>query len=224
MEKNFDDILAKAATEMGVYLNNEQLSRFTRYYSELLAWNRKMNLVSVKSSLDIPIKHFIDSLTPLPYLLNSSGRLLDIGTGAGFPGLPMKIAMPSLTVFLLESSRKKTSFLKHIIRTLGLDNATVIHNRLEYVMADGAYRNAFDIMISRATFKLPVLLRIGAFFLAGNGIAVAMKGEQASEEMKEAVSLCDTLGFCCLSCHDIRLPIIHDSRKIILFKKVPDTL
>ena len=221
MEKKFDEILAEAATEIGVSLDDEQLSRFTRYYSELLAWNRKMNLVSVKSSLDIPIKHFIDSLTPLPYLMNPSARLLDIGTGAGFPGIPMKIALPSLMVFLLESSRKKTSFLKHIIRTLGLDKTTVIHNRVEYLMANGAYRNAFDIMISRATFKLPVLLQIGAFFLTGNGIAIAMKGKQATEEMKEAVGLCDTLGFFCLSCHDIQLPVTHDSRKIILFKKVP---
>lgn len=223
MEKNFDEILAEAAMEIGVSLNNEQLSRFTRYYFELLTWNRKMNLVSVKSSLDLPIKHFIDSLTPLPYLMNPSARLLDIGTGAGFPGLPMKIAMPSLMVFLLESSRKKTSFLKHIIRTLGLDNTTVIHNRIEYVMANDTYRNAFDIMISRATFKLPVLLRIGAFFLAGHGIVIAMKGEQSAEEMKEALTLCDTLGFFCLPCQDVRLPVIHDRRKIILFKKAPNT-
>jgi 16S rRNA (guanine527-N7)-methyltransferase len=220
MEKNLGDILSGAASGMGIVLQDRELALFSTYYRELLAWNKKINLVSAKSVLDIPIKHFIDSLTPLPFIMNTSGSLLDIGTGAGFPGIPMKIAVPSLKVFLLDSSRKKTSFLKHTIRTLRLDEATVIHSRIEHVMAEGTYKNSFDIIISRATFKLPALLRIGAFFLASNGIAVAMKGEKVTDELKEAMSLCETTGLAYLSCHDIRLPVTHDARKIILFKKV----
>ena len=221
MEKNPDERLSEAATGMGVHLNDKQLSLFYTYYRELLAWNLKINLVSAKSSLDIPLKHFIDSLMPLPFVRNTSARLLDIGAGAGFPGIPMKIALPSLKVFLLESSRKKTSFLKHIIRTLRLDETTVIHNRVEHLITDDSYRNGFDIVISRAAFKLSDLLRISSFFLINNGVIMAMKGGRITDELKEAVDICETFGLTYLSCHDIRLPVIHDMRKIVLFKKIP---
>lgn len=224
MKQNLGDILSVAASSIGITLRDKDLSLFETYYAELLAWNKKINLVSAKSPLDIPIKHFIDSLTPLPFIMNTSGRLLDIGTGAGFPGVPLKIAMPSLKVHLLESSRKKTSFLKHIIRTLGLDDVSIIHNRLEHIMADDMYKNHFDIVVSRATFKISALLEFSSFFLNNNGIAIAMKGKQVTDELKDAINLCDTRELEYLSCHDIRLPVIHDTRKIVLFKKILKTM
>jgi 16S rRNA (guanine527-N7)-methyltransferase len=175
MEKNLDEILSDAAARIGIFLNDKQLSLFSIYYRELFSWNKKINLVSAKTSLDIPIKHFIDSMTPLLFLANPSARLLDIGAGAGFPGIPMKIVSPSLKVFLLESSRKKTSFLKHVVRTLHLDETVVIHNRVEHLMADDAYKNCFDTVISRATFKLSALIPISSFFLKHNGTLMALK-------------------------------------------------
>jgi 16S rRNA (guanine527-N7)-methyltransferase len=219
MEKNLDDILGDAAKKIGIILNDRQLSLFSAYYRELLVWNQKINLVSIKSDLDIPVKHFIDSMTPLSFLENPSARLLDIGAGAGFPGIPMKIAVPSLKVFLLESSRKKTSFLKHTIRILGLDEITVIHNRIENMMFDDVYRNGFDTVISRATFKLPALISISSHFLIHNGILVAMKGNKVTNELEEAMKISEKAGLVLLACHDRRLPVTGDPRKIIIFKK-----
>ena len=219
MEKDLRRILSDASITMGITLTDRELSMFSIYYHELLVWNEKINLISAKSAIDIPIKHFIDSLTPLPFMMKTSATMLDIGAGAGFPGIPMKIAAPSLKVFLLESSRKKASFLKHIIRTLNLDEISVIHNRAENIMADNAYRERFDIVISRAAFKLPALLRISSFFLADDGLVMAMKGKNVADEMKDAREMSDAPGFAFMSCHDIQLPGAHDIRKIVTFKK-----
>lgn len=219
MEKTLNNILADAAKKIGIILNEAQLSLFATYYRELLVWNKKINLVSAKSVLDVPVKHFIDSMTPLPFMTNLSSRLLDIGAGAGFPGIPMKIAAPSLKVSLLESSRKKTSFLRHIIRILGLEETDVIYNRVEHLMVDNVYRHGFDTVISRATFKLPVLISISSFFLSHNGNLVAMKGKSITDELEEAIKISETSGLTMLSCHDIRLPVTGDLRKIVIFKK-----
>ena len=220
MEKNLNKLLSDSARCMGITLTDRELSLFSAYYRELLVWNKKINLVSANSAPDIPVKHIIDSLTPLPFITNKSGTLLDIGTGGGFPGIPLKIALPSLKVFLLESSRKKTSFLKHIIRILNLDDITVIHDRVENIVADDVYRGRFDVIISRATFKLPVLLRISSFFLVNDGIVMAMKGKSLTNELKDAVEISDALGLAFMACHEMRLPVTQDIRQIVIFKKV----
>jgi 16S rRNA (guanine527-N7)-methyltransferase len=216
MENHLAKSLQEAAGSMGITLTDREITMFSIYYQELLSWNKTFNLVSVKSTLDIPIKHFIDSLTPLFLISNTRTSLLDIGSGAGFPGLPMKIVRPSLEIFLLESSRKKTSFLKHIIRTLNLQDITVLHNRVELLMQNDAYKERFNIVISRAAFKLPDLLRQGSFFLATGGCVVAMKGRNVENELKDVSAMAD---FSLIFCHDIPLPILGDLRKILVFKK-----
>ena len=220
MENDLNVILSDCARCMGITLTDRELSLFSAYYRELLVWNKKINLVSANSAPDIPVKHIIDSLTPLPFITNKSGTLLDIGTGGGFPGIPLKIALPSLKVFLLESSRKKTSFLKHIIRILNLDDITVIHDRVENIVADDVYRGRFDVIISRATFKLPVLLQISTFFPVNDGIVMAMKGKSLTNELKDAVEISDALGLAFMACHEMRLPVTQDIRQIVIFKKV----
>lgn len=223
MEKKPDDLLSAAAQDMGIPLQNVALSLFAAYHRELIAWNEKMNLISETTSRNIPIKHFIDSLTPLPFMPNPSARMLDIGSGAGFPGIPLKIAAPSLSMCLVESSRKKTSFLKHIIRTLALADITVIHNRVESLMEDERYGNSFDIVISRATMKLSLLLHIGSRFLNLGGMVVAMKGNHVADELQDAVKCYDLDGLAYVACHEIRLPVTQETRNIVLFKKVRQT-
>ena len=215
------DILFQAAMAMDISLKAKELVLFETYYKELLTWNKKINLVSVRSDLDIPIKHFIDSLTLLPYIKSKTGQVLDIGSGAGFPGIPLKIALNSLTVVLLESSRKKSSFLKHIIRSLNLTDITVINNRGESLMEDETYRGRFEVVISRATFKLPQLLRIGGFFLSPNGILIAMKSKRSDEELTEAADMSQKVGLKYIASHDLTLPITGDFRKIIIYEKLP---
>ena len=221
METRLALTLSDAAKDIGFNLEDRELSLFTTYYHELLTWNKKINLVSVRSDLDIPIKHFIDSLTLLPYIKSKTGQVLDIGSGAGFPGIPLKIALNALTVVLLESSRKKSSFLKHIIRSLNLTDITVINNRSEILMEDETYRGRFEVVISRATLKLPQLLWIGGFFLSPNGSLIAMKSKRSDEELTEAADMSQKVGLKYIASHDLTLPITGDFRKIIIYEKLP---
>ena len=213
------DILATTSSSLGISLSEKALRLFEIYHDELLTWNKKINLVSVKSDLDIPIRHFLDSLTLAPFIKDQRSQVLDIGSGAGFPGIPLKIAIPSLKVFLCESSRKKTSFLKHIIRTLHLTDITVIHNRAEHLMEDEAYRGTFTLVTSRATLKLPQLFRMGAYFLAPKGILLAMKSKKVEEELREGVNISQNLGFNYSARHDITFPMTGDFRTIIIYEK-----
>jgi 16S rRNA (guanine527-N7)-methyltransferase len=220
MEEKLSRILSEGAGALGIALGERELSLFATYYRELLAWNKKINLISVKSDRDVVIKHFVDSLTLLPYIRSETCRVLDIGSGAGFPGIPLKIAVDSLKVSLLESSRKKSSFLKHVIRSLALTDAVVIHNRAEFLMEDETYSGYFQIVTSRATSKLPEFLRMGAFFLAPNGFLIAMKGKMSDHEQTEAAGISHRLGLEHIGSHDLTLPIIGDFRRIILYKKL----
>jgi 16S rRNA (guanine527-N7)-methyltransferase len=176
MNEHLLKMLKESASNLHVDLDVRALDLFCGYYRELVIWNEKMNLVSVRTPQEIIIKHFVDSLTPLPYIACPAGRLLDIGSGGGFPGIPLKIAVPSLSVALLEASRKKSSFLKHVIRRLPLPKTTVIHMRTEAAMQDSTYLHHFNTVISRAAFKLPQLFMMSRFFLSPGGLLIAMKG------------------------------------------------
>lgn len=214
MNEHLLKILQDAASAIHVALDERALDLFNRYYRELILWNKRMNLICVHRPEEVLIKHFIDSLTPLPYIIRPGGRLLDIGAGGGFPGIPLKIAMPTLHVFLLEASRKKSSFLRHLIRQLPLAQTAVIHARAESAMTDDAYHHTFDTVISRAAFKLPELCTMGRFFLSSGGFLIAMKGPFGE---KEKGGFHD-LDLRCIARHDISLPFDGGRRKIMIFQ------
>lgn len=215
MNEHLLKMLKESASAVHVDLDARALELFSGYYRELIIWNEKMNLVSVRTPQEIMIKHFVDSLTPLPYIACPSGRLLDIGSGGGFPGIPLKIAMPALSVSLLEASRKKSSFLKHVIRRLSLPQTNVIHMRAESAMLDSTYLHHFNTVISRAAFKLPQLFMMSRFFLAPGGVLIAMKGPHGEADEKDA--RCDS-DWHRIACHDIPLPFRGGHRKIMLFQ------
>ncbi len=219
IEKEFLEVFARAAREIGLSLSDSQLALFGEFRRELLLWNAKTNLVSLRGPLDLPIKHFADSLLAARFIEKPDGRLLDIGTGAGFPGIPLKIALEELSVSLLDSSRKKTSFLKHVIGRLRLERAEVIHGRIEQIAAEVRYMGAFDTVISRATFKLPELVASGAPFLAGGGTLIAMKGKGFEPELEEAQTVSEAFGLSLSGVHLLPLPTLGDKRIIIVFSK-----
>ena len=157
--------LSKNARQLGIELNEQQLAQFDIYKNELLQWNAKTNLISENSSQEIITRHFLDSLTALQFIQKPNARIIDVGCGAGFPGLPLKIALPTLELYLLETNRKKVSFLKHIIRLLNLSTAVVLHDRVENIIKTDTWKEKFDILISRAAFKLSELLPQGEYFL-----------------------------------------------------------
>jgi 16S rRNA (guanine527-N7)-methyltransferase len=213
-------ILLEAAGALDITLAERELSLFRLYKEELITWNRIVSLVAIKSPLDIPIKHFIDSLTALPLLPREGKRLLDIGTGAGFPGLPLKIIRPDLDLHLLEASRKKVSFLKELTRKLGLPGVTIIHERVEEVMKNSRLRESFDCVISRAAFKMPELLNMGLHFLRPGGLLAAMRGPREEGISPKTGQVFDIKGYCLEKLADFHLPITGVSRKIILYKKI----
>ena len=220
MEKALLNTLSEGAATLGIRLDQAQLEQFAAYYRELLLWNRRINLVSEKSSREIVIRHFLDSLTAAPSITSRDGLLIDLGSGAGFPGIPLRIALPELELMLVESSRKKTSFLSHIVRTLPLDGVTVVRERIEALIGEKALAGSFDTVLSRAAFKLPQLIRMASFFLKERGILIAMKGGDLSEEMAEAETILSTAGMALAACRDVHLPETDLSRKIITYRRV----
>lgn len=208
-------ILGKAAAQIGIRLDESRLKLFRTYEQELLFWNRKINLISVKSGYDIPIKHFIDSLT-LARFVPSGSRLLDIGTGGGFPGVPLKILDPSIRLTLVESNGKKVSFLRELCRKLNLE-VKILNTRVEDLGEE--HRSAFDIVVSRAGLRLPGLLETGALLAAPGGKIIAMKGGASSEGETLPEGLLDKLGLVLPDTRTLRLPITGDGRKILIFSK-----
>jgi 16S rRNA (guanine527-N7)-methyltransferase len=130
-------LLGQAAQKLGIPLSDIQLDQFDTYQQEILKWNAKTNLISEKSAQEVVSRHFLDSLTALQFIDNQRARIIDIGSGAGFPGIPLKIARPNLQLYLMESNRKKVSFLKHIIRLLNFSETVVLHERVENLIKIG---------------------------------------------------------------------------------------
>jgi 16S rRNA (guanine527-N7)-methyltransferase len=213
-------ILLEAAGALGITLAERELALFSIYERELITWNRIISLVAVKSPLDLPIKHFIDSLTALPLLPQEGGRLLDIGTGAGFPGLPLKIIHREIALHLLEASRKKVSFLKELIRKLGLPGVTIIHERVEQTMNSGRLHESFDCVISRAAFKMSELLNMGLHFLRPGGLLLAMRGPREEAANQNTSHHVDIKGIYLDKVAEFCLPVTGVSRKIVLYKKI----
>ena len=212
--------LSEGAAAVGVPLGKAELDLFALYHRELLLWNRRINLVSQQASREIVIRHFVDSLTPLPWIERPDGLLIDLGSGGGFPGIPLRIALSGLKLTLVESSRKKTSFLAHIVRTLRLDDVSIIRERVNALIGEPVCAGAFDTVLSRASFKLPELLRMASFFLKPEGLLIALKGPDPQEEMDEAKTVLSATGMILTACRDIRLPGTDLSRKIIIYRRL----
>ena len=213
-------LLGQFTRELGIELSTLQLEQFDLYQKELLQWNAKTNLISEKSAQEIVSRHFLDSLTALQFIDNQRAQIIDIGSGAGFPGIPLKIARPNLQLYLMESNRKKVSFLKHIIRLLNLTETVVLHERAENLIKNNKWKDFFDVVISRAAFKLSEFLSLGAFFLAPQGTLIALKGLDIDSEFSACVKSTTTSYFSELFQHDVISPLRGIQHKIIVGKKI----
>ena len=183
METGNKWLLTEGAKAFGIRLGEKAEEAFDLYLRELLKWSRKINLTAIRTEKEIILKHFLDSLSVFPYLPKTA-TLLDIGSGAGFPGIPLKIVEPSLEIILIDSVRKKVDFERHIIRNLGLKGIEAVHGRVQDKEILQRMRGQFDLVISRAFSDLRIFLTVGAPFLKRGGRAIAMKSKMEEGEIR----------------------------------------
>lgn len=188
-------LLKEGLNQIGFSYSEEQIKTFMTFLSELKKWNRAYNLTGLKSDEDIIIKHFLDSLLYLKVILvypvrkqkNSTVvnalKIADAGTGAGFPGIPIKIMRPEIDITLIESSKKKTAFLRHILRVLSLNGVKVLDERVENL--GRKYEKTYDVIVSRATFKIEDFIKKTCPYVKETGVLVLSKGPKVFEEIKE---------------------------------------
>lgn len=189
------EILVAGARELGIVLGPEQQGQFCLYAELLLEWNKKTSLVRIRSLAELFRSHFLDSLWCAAGCAFRDGhRLLDLGSGAGFPGIPLKISFPGVQVFLLEAQRKRCAFLREVCRALELDTCTVLAGRAEDLGRLPGLRAAFDRVVVRALARLPVVLELGLPFLQPGGLLVALKGRDVERELEEARAALEVLG------------------------------
>lgn len=185
---------------------------------ELRHWNRKINLTAITRPEDIAIKHFLDAIAPAEQIPDAA-RILDIGSGAGFPGLPLKIIRPSTDLTLIDRSRKKINFLRHVIRQLGLDQAYAFQTRIEDFTAANAGAPAFDVIVSRAFTKAAALTRIVMPLIEKAGVLLLWKGPDIADEIRELEMLPECLEkVLVVNVHAYRLPMTHAARNLISVK------
>jgi len=216
--------LLKGGQALGLTLSAAQLRLFQSYAEELAAWNQRLSLTAITSPEDIQVKHFLDSLTCLQALPPGfvCQRVLDVGSGGGFPGLPLKIHDPTLQVTLLETTIKKAEFLRHIVEHLGLMGVEVVAERAETLGQDPAYRETYDLVVARAVAEMAVLAEYCLPFCRVGGLFVAQKKAGAAAEMKNAQGAVTALGGRMLPAIPVLLPGAGP-RQLVVVEKVSAT-
>ena len=220
----FEEILTARAAEAGIPLTAEQVGQFSVYNEMLLDWNTRMNLTALTAPEDVAVKHIIDSLTAYDAALFDGARtLIDVGTGAGLPGIPLAVYAPHLTVTLLDSLNKRVRFLMEVTAAMGLSNVRCIHARAEEAARTAEHRAAYDIAVSRAVARLPVLLEYTLPFVRVGGTLLALKGRAYAEEQKEARRAAEVLGGGRIMARPVHLPGLDDVRAMLTVTKERQT-
>ncbi|MCX7976674.1 MAG: 16S rRNA (guanine(527)-N(7))-methyltransferase RsmG [Bellilinea sp.] len=220
MEKWVKDL----KTLVGIQLSARQIAAFQRYEDELLEWNSRMNLTAIRDREGIRTKHFLDSLSCiLAFRERPPERLIDIGTGAGFPGIPLKIIYPRMKLTLVESVGKKLEFCRHIVQTLELEEVTLLQARAESLGLDRAHREKYDWAVARAVANLPVLAEYLLPLVALGGKMLAQKGETAHAEAVAAEKAIRVLGGELQQIIPVLVPGIAEERYLVVVDKVAST-
>ncbi len=218
------DLLKEGCNQFNISISEEQISQFFEYKRILLEWNEKMNLTAIEEERDIVIKHFLDSITCcLIEELKGSGSIIDVGTGAGFPGIPLRIMLPEIKLTLLDSLNKRINFLKEVCDELKLSEVSFVHGRAEDMGQSKLYREKFDYAVARAVAPLNVLAEYCLPFVRVGGYFICQKGPQLEEEMKGAKKAISILGGEVIKQEIIKLPFSDISHRIAVIKKVKQT-
>lgn len=210
--------------EQGIKLTTEQLGQFELYFQELVSWNEKMNLTGITERDQVYTKHFYDSLSLAFYVnMGEVRNMADIGSGAGFPGIPLKICFPHLKLTIVDSLSKRIAFLRHVCDTLKLSNVQLIHGRAEDVARQFAHRDAYDLVTARAVARLSLLNEFCLPFTRKDGIFAAMKGNDPSEELTESKRSLKELRAELEKVESFSLPVEESARHIVMIRKTGAT-
>lgn len=225
-------LLLAGCAQLGIGLNAEQQRQFELYYQELVAWNERLNLTTITGYEEVQVKHFLDSLVSLPLLAEELGlslplgkplRLVDVGSGAGFPGLPLKIASPQLDVTLMDGTQKKVHFLQEVIAGLGLPSTQVVSGRAEELGRKAEHRDHYDLVTARAVAPLNVLAEYLLPLVRPGGLAVIYKGPGAPQEFMEARQAIKLLAADAVRLAPVEVPFLGEKRFVLLVKKLRPT-
>jgi 16S rRNA (guanine527-N7)-methyltransferase len=220
MSDGLSELFIAGLQQLGFDPCKEQLlATFESYRQELLDWNTRINLTAITDPEDVLLKHFLDSLALLKVCPYPEARLLDIGSGAGFPGLPLKIVRPQWHVTLLEATGKKTLFLRHIVEMLPLRDVEIMHDRAEELAHKPEYRARFDIVTARAVSALPTLLEYCAPYCRVGGIIVLPKKGDLTEELQQATSAAVHVGAKLQADIVVDLPGLADGRRLLVWQQ-----
>lgn len=219
-----EQLLKEGASQLGIDLSDHQIKAFIRYKELLVEWNEKMNLTAITEDKEIITKHFLDCLTVYSSIdLTEIETIADVGTGAGFPGMVLKIAFPHLKITLIDSLNKRLNFLQHVIDTLGLKDIKCVHGRAEDLGKNKLYREQFDLCASRAVAHLSVLCEYTLPFVKQQGYLIALKGQKLNEELEEGKKAITILGGKLDEVIDVSVPSTDLNHRIAKIKKVKPT-
>ncbi len=217
--------LIDGAQKLGINLSDKQITQFKLYYQELVSWNKKFNLTTITDYQEVQTKHFLDSLTVTLALTKEELRrpgfsIIDIGTGAGFPGIPLKVFLPQSRLVLLDSRAKKAAFLRHIIEQLKLEHVEVVVGRAEEIAHQPLLRQNFTLVVSRAVASLPTLVELALPFCQIGGKFIAQKKGQIEQEVVQAGKAIDVLGGKLNQVEKIELEELSDERYLVIIDKI----
>lgn len=219
-----EKILKDGMAVLGAEVSEEQIKQFSKYSALLTSWNEKMNLTAVTDPDGIAIKHFLDCILPLYHIdFSNCKKIADIGTGAGFPGIPLKIMSPQTELCLIDSLNKRIGFLNTVAEELGLDDVTCIHGRAEELGHKTELRESFDAVVSRAVANMTVLCEYCLPFVKVGGMFVALKAEGAEDEINDAKAMIGNLGGEVERVIDALLPMSDIIRKLVVIRKIRPT-
>lgn len=218
------DTLINGSKQLNIELDKNSLDSFQLYKKMLKEWNEIINITAITDDVEIDIKHFLDSLTPfITNLFDGSKSIIDVGTGGGFPGIPLKIINKNLEVCLLDSLNKRIRFLNNVIDTLKLEQIQAIHGRAEELSRKNEFREQFDICISRAVASLNTLSEYCLPFVKNGGFFIAMKGPDVEEELKLSERAIEILGGKISKIQRIRIPLSDIDHSLVVIEKIKQT-
>ena len=222
LKEDFEKEIMEYVEELGIKLSKEQAEIFFDYMNLLLEWNEKINLTAITEEKEVIVKHFVDSLTIAKYIPEGAS-LVDVGTGAGFPGIPLKIIRDDLKITLLDSLQKRINFLDVVIKKLNLKNIETIHARVEEFGKNSKYRESFEVATSRAVANLSTLTEYLLPLVKVGGIAVCMKGSSIEEELETSKKAINVLGGKVSNVFEFDLPKTDIKRNIVIVDKINET-